>query len=344
MVRASLGLDHCNDLMVPQLTIEIGKPIKKIVCGGNHTLLLFEDGELQGCGDSTMGQLGDPSIRGWHSIFKGKLILDVACGWEFTVVIGSDNKVYSSGVGSKGELGLGDSHLKCSSFRKVMEIPEGYNGKLYASLQNCVLVLRKDDHCQVYGWGSNTKEQLGKPKSRRITQPTLIYESKLKLVEHVAMGKHFMIYLDKRQTIFSTQGSLPEEFLLKDWLDRPNVSVSCMWTSIHISYEGKIYSFGNDRYKQLFHNDQIGDTLKIQSFTTGSEHGILALTDNQVYCWGWGEHGNCGSGSTAIPITAINNLSNITSDLALLPLSLTSLHKNIRLFGGCATTWVVVDF
>ncbi|CAB4255306.1 similar to Saccharomyces cerevisiae YAL020C ATS1 Protein required, with Elongator complex, Kti11p, and Kti12p, for modification of wobble nucleosides in tRNA [Maudiozyma barnettii] len=355
-----LGLGHADDIIVPQLTLSLDVDkdvtVKKVACGGNHTLLLLSNGNVYECGSNAMGQLCDDSqietVPKWSKLDMNN-IKDIACGWEFTVVLDILNNVWIRGYGPKGELGLGSNTTKITTFQKIMNVPENSNCKLFTSFQNCaLLVQRPEGGSVVYGWGSNTKCQLMNPKSKSVFTPTIIYESDSQQIVQVAMGKNFLLLIDNEGRIVSTRGAIPESFQLDEWKDKKGLEVYTMWSSIHIYYENKIYSFGFGIHGQIFDNDYFQSTVmnkhtsKLIAINTGSEHGMLVVQDDiisgfTVYCWGWGEHGNCGrvkeEQSDDKPV--INDYSNLSSKANEI-MHVDSVMPS-TVFGGCASTWIV---
>lgn len=338
----SLGLSHSEDIIVPQLSFEDdkGRDVAKIACGGNHTVLLLRDGSAFGCGDNSQGQLG---AAGKYSDYQSWTRLeqdarDVACGWAFTVIINQDNEVLSRGVGEKGELGIGILK-RVDRFTKIMRVNAG--SKVFASFQNCSLIEPKSSGgSRVYGWGSNTKCQLTEPKSRVVASPIVAYESDSVVVSHAAMGKDFMVLVDVHGQIVHTSGNLPLDFVVDRWKSCLGLQVLCMWTSVHvISPQDGIHSYGNGRHGQLYNRSEWPDAVDVKQFALGSEHGVVLSKHNTVACWGWGEHGNCGRLTKNGGI--INDYSNVVSPLNKLPLpdGLTFT----KVFGGCATTWMVAE-
>ncbi|SMN21477.1 similar to Saccharomyces cerevisiae YAL020C ATS1 Protein required, with Elongator complex, Kti11p, and Kti12p, for modification of wobble nucleosides in tRNA [Maudiozyma saulgeensis] len=355
-----LGLGHADDIIVPQLSLSLdvckGVTVKKIACGGNHTLLLLSNGDVYECGSNAMGQLSnDPQVETVPKWIKldMKNIKDISCGWEFTVLMDVSNNVWIRGYGPKGELGLGDNITKISTFQNVMSLPQDYKCELFTSFQNCtLLVQRPDGGSMVYGWGSNTKCQLLTPKSKSIFVPTIIHENDSQQIAQVAMGKNFLLLIDDRGAIVSARGAIPESFHLDEWKDKKGLEVYTMWSSIHIHYQSKIYSFGFGVHGQMFDNDYFKKTVmntttsKLIEINTGSEHGMLVVQDDKipgftVYCWGWGEHGNCGrvKEEQSDDKSIINDYSNLSSKANEI------IHLNSvtppAVFGGCASTWVV---
>lgn len=336
MVNTNLGLPHCEDVIVPQetLVLEKGQCVSRIACGGNHTVLLLDDGTALACGDSKQGQLGGlEQWEGWKVLLRG--VRDVTCGWEFTVVINEQNELLSRGTGPKGELGLG-SMRRAEEFTKIMDVNR--ESRVFASLQNCTVVVpTREGGSKVYGWGSNTKCQLLEPKSRIVDRPVLIYESTETIIEYPALGRDFIVLVDTHGRIVYASGSLPFGFSLQDWSSYSDLQVQCMWTSIHIwSSKQGIYSYGNGNHGQLFRREEWCPASEISQVAAGSEHGVLLKYNNQVACWGWGEHGNCGR-LYKDNHSILNDYSNVISPLC----DVFQAREPCDLFAGCATTWIV---
>ncbi|KAH3902886.1 Ats1p SCDLUD_000481 [Saccharomycodes ludwigii] len=242
MENINLGLNHDNDLNHPtttftscfgnqlcnsithnktctkcfilnkidfKLTLEHknAKP-RKVVCGGNHSFILFDTGLLFACGDNNEGQCGicSPSstvLKTWTFIRDD--VLDITCGWEFTVIatllnnscesstidiVNNTTKkicIKSCGVGLKGELGYGMEIKKSKKLNRdwldVMEInvhPENYKNsiqtiiKLYGSLNNVLVYDGINDVW--YGWGANRKNQLlvDNTGAKNLYKPTVL--------------------------------------------------------------------------------------------------------------------------------------------------------------------------
>ncbi|QEU62457.1 Ats1 [Kluyveromyces lactis] len=334
--NGQLGVGHDEDLMLPQLSFQSdGVGIKKVSCGGNHSLLLLEDGSLYWCGDNSSGQCASSDIKislEWIPI-PGKF-LDVACGWEVTIVIDEDGWVKTRGRGDKGELGV--PRLKHSTewldlFR--CENPKG--SRCYATFQHCVVVVPE----KIYGWGNNRKLQVCDVSALKIIEePKVIYEGDTSGIE-IALGKDFTCVLSRNENKLMIKGSLAKE--LPEVISRLShdfgsiTKIDSMWSSLHILIgERKLISIGRGSHGQFLEERLPSGTL---DFVTGSEHGIVSTADMKVYCWGWGEHGNCGSLSKT-KTNPINDKSNTISPLNMIG----KYEKVVSIYGGCATTWFVL--
>ncbi|AJO96283.1 Ats1p [Saccharomyces cerevisiae YJM1355] len=322
--QRQLGLGHDEDMDTPQRSVpgDDGAIVRKIACGGNHSVMLTNDGNLVGCGDNRRGELDSAQalrqVHDWRPVEVPAPVVDVACGWDTTVIVDADGRVWQRGGG-------------CYEFTQ-QHVPLNSNDEriaVYGCFQNFVVV----QGTRVYGWGSNTKCQLQEPKSRSLKEPVLVYDTGSVAVDYVAMGKDFMVIVDEGGRIVHASGRLPTGFELKQQQKRHNLVVLCMWTSIHLwnARLNTVESFGRGTHSQLFPQERLD--FPIVGVATGSEHGIL-ITANQegkshcynVYCWGWGEHGNCGPQNGSQP-----------------GLQLVGQYSGKpRVFGGCATTWIVL--
>ncbi|AMD18851.1 HBL051Wp [Eremothecium sinecaudum] len=323
-----LGIGHFKDVMVPHLTFEsVIKPIK-VACGGNHSLVLMEDGQLWATGDGRQGQFAmddAKSLFNWIQI--PGTFEDVACGWDYSVVIDTFGNVLTSGAGLNGELGLGS--IKCAyQWRRVTTCLNSSRA-IYSSFQNVVL----RDGNKLFGWGPNRKGQLIEPKSKGFDSPRLIYEGKD--ITQVTMGKDFVAIIDSGKLVIS--GTMRDRIndIIRDISSEEIIKIAAMWSSLHIWTKREIFSYGNGNYGQMFIWERPSNMTHLN---TGSEHGMMSLADGRVYCWGWGEHGNCGSSAKLLEETSpYNDKSNIISPLNCV---LETDEKIIWLQGGCATSWI----
>lgn len=350
--------------------------LQKIACGGNHTVILLRDGGILMTGNNESGQLlgniNCKSIDRWTkpddtwtfghqegSKVTGQsennnnnieYVVDVTCGWDFTMVMTSLNKVYIRGQGLKGELGAGPDILQSSKFIEVFHSDDLTDKiQIFSSFQNCVILVtnRVNGYSKVYGWGSNIKCQLWSPKCKSVFEPSLIYETQDHVIDYVSMGKDFMVYVDANGSIVHTTGNLPKTFNLELWRNRINLTVLSMWSSIHIIQKTptfNISSYGFNMHNQLLTNDDVTG-LKVNTVALGSEHGIMICDEDDkisVRCWGWGEHGNCGSLQKNKSII-INDRSNESSLLNEVMSISKGNESRVDVFGGCANTWIVIS-
>lgn len=303
----------CKFLINNTITEQLPLKVIKIRCGGNHTLVLLANGNVFSCGDNESGQCGFPfdeeSIHVFKKVNHYCSWKDITCGWEFSVLINENDEIYVCGLGLKGELGLGKTTLKTELTKLPISIPVT---EIKSSLNHIIIKSDKE----FYGWGNSRKGQLIESKS-------IIWEPK-----KLSFDGDIIDYdLTKDTTVLQTPTKLISLGKSDFNIDSPVDSFKLMWSSIHYMINGELKSQGNNSHGQIYTHG-FNDT--ITKFTVGSEHGIVDI-NNDIYCWGWGEHGNCGHSSSP-------NHNQITFD------KLNQIYKGptFLLQGGCASTWLVI--
>lgn len=287
------------------------KPVR-VAGGGNHTVVLFDNGDVYGAGDNSSGQLGLGDAKN-YSKFQ-KIPLDrcklVLCGWEFSVFVTENDEIYTCGRGGKGELGMGTK--KEALLENVASISDIVD--LRSSLSHTVI--RTKDN-QLYGWGTSRKGELGHVGGAKfIDTPTKLDFSLPSDWKFYAVGRNRTVFLHDKVIINSQE----EHEFPSDVISAAH-SLRSMWTSVHIATDSQIFSHGNNSHGQL-----CSQQVPFTAMETGSEHGLLVTTDRRVLAWGWGEHGNCGRQDGPSVVYDMNCI--FTGDAVMVA-------------GGCATTWVV---
>ncbi|KAG7662560.1 ATS1 [[Candida] subhashii] len=304
------------------------KPIK-IACGGNHTLILFENGDIYSTGENQYGQCGLPKCGNIKLLTKipGNWI-DCCCGWEFSILIDDKREVYVCGNGLKGELGLG-KEIRQSELCFSFAIPTDSNFEIKASIHH--VILRIDNI--LMGWGNCRKGQLGiidekKPsilwQPRELNFPNIIIR---KGTTKFTLGREFTCISNEDRISIFGKHSIELDSDVSDVLE-----IGSMWSSLHILLKNNtIRSFGNNSHGQLY--PTVSD-FKVDEMVIGSEHGLVN-SSNTVYSWGWGEHGNCGiqqQGQSNADEVTFNYLNPVYTDSS----------EVVLVAAGCATSWVVI--
>lgn len=313
---------------------------KQFALGGNHTLILFENGEVYASGNNEYGQcgvLGPPTLQKFTKI-PGNWNL-IAAGWEFSILVDTCGHLYSCGNGPKGELGRGKDQprgetLKIASCGEFTEVQASINH-----------VIARTSTGELYGWGNCRKGQMGPVATITKGKPVACLWEPMKLLiscPQYAMGHDRTILIEKHRVkvIGKNAEEMDNELEIR--------KSRAMWSSVHtgVSTENGmlIHSTGNNLHGQLFEYLAPG---KIIDFEVGSEHGVVLLEDNTVHAWGWGEHGNCGKQATKECGTHRANhcgeqkAKDVT--FAYLNQIYTGSGKVCLLACGCATTWVVTE-
>lgn len=305
------------------VTTTLPSMVQKVVCGGNHSMVLLLSGELYSCGDNTYGQcgiynetLGTPAHVEVFTRVPGAW-KNAACGWEFSVLLDASDQVFVCGLGLKGELGLG----KLTTRTNLVNLGSA-SGLGIADIKTSInLVLCRGTNGVFYGWGDSKKGQL--TEKQIFHEPQRIEFSVSEVIDY-QITKNCVVLATKHQlhSIGKTTEELPSGIPV-----RSMEYFRAMWSSIHYKQAQTIVSIGNSKHGQKFNGDLNTQDFK---FEVGSEHGLVYIRD-ELYAWGWGEHGNCGvskqPGHDQIIFSELNHI--YTGHIQLIA-------------GGCATSWVVV--
>ena len=134
--------------------------IKEIYLGGEHTIILKNDGTLWGCGRNIEGQLclGDTTYR---STFKqittnANNIKSIYCGYYYILIVKNDDTLWGCGDNRFGQLDLGDTKDRTTFTQSAVNIHDMksiYCGSSY------VLMLKSD--YTLWGCGWNERGSLG---------------------------------------------------------------------------------------------------------------------------------------------------------------------------------------
>jgi alpha-tubulin suppressor-like RCC1 family protein len=115
-LNANGQLGH-NDLVTRRFPIEVRLPVDstvvKVACGRYHSLILFSNGEVYGCGLNKCGQLGlgdGKAVMGDIKVLMKlplKDIRDIDAGHEHSIACDSSGRMYTWGSPVFGQLGHG---------------------------------------------------------------------------------------------------------------------------------------------------------------------------------------------------------------------------------------------
>jgi alpha-tubulin suppressor-like RCC1 family protein len=248
-------------------------PIKQVVMGYVHAIVLSADGRLYGCGRNAAGQLGLGEKIKECNFFRpltiskesNVRIKKVAAGREHTVVLSEDGQLYGCGSNYIGQLGLEKNRAKYYSFT-LMTIPRlpSSSIKQVSAGRICTVVLLENG--QLYGCGDNTQGQLNcNPNDydwfsifSRLNIPDLGQDIKIKQV--VTGGDYTLILY--------TNGAL----------------YGCGDNSV-----GQLGSVGGRCFPtfRLITIPDMGDA-QIQQVTAGGGHTLVLLDDGRLYgCGGY---------------------------------------------------------
>lgn len=340
----SIGLEAGGDVEV-----------RKIVAGGNHTLLLTGDGRVFTAGRFMADndwKKADACIvfeersHAW-SFTSNNRITDVAATWQASFVVVGGKAIWVCGTGAKGELGMGPDvqHVMDGGMRKVFEVSQeaGDGDAEIIAIEACmahVVVLLSNG--QLYGWGSCRKGQLGEDykKDKILWVPTRIYSGSDDVhrlpfpPQKVLVGRDYTVFqrIGEKLVVWGDTKSFAPEDLEKPIRDGDEVTSG--WSSIHIVSSRpatrSVQSVGKNDHGQL----APANLPAIRMLAVGSEHCVAITEANTVIAWGWGEHGNCGE-----QLDPKGNVAGRCNEIPLPGLDNKLVARTVA--AGCATSFVV---
>ena len=147
------------------------KKIRQVICGGYHSFIIKESGELFAFGYNKYGQLGlsDNEDRNIPTLLmQDNTIRQIVCGAYHSFILKESGKLFAFGYNYHGQLGLGDMRnrnistllTKDKKIRQV--ICGGY----------CSFILKESN--QLFIFGSNAYGQLGLADNNNRNTPTLL--------------------------------------------------------------------------------------------------------------------------------------------------------------------------
>ncbi|KAK0722547.1 regulator of chromosome condensation 1/beta-lactamase-inhibitor protein II [Lasiosphaeria miniovina] len=357
-----LGIGHKEDVSVPKQVLfddddadRHPSSLKRIIAGGNHTLLLTGTGDIFWAGDSSTGACGKvtaaraalpskfrpvnlslPAAQGQQESAAFKVHL-AAATWEASVVTrldehGRNTKVYSFGSGLKGELGLGSFIFRTPIPAEIPNFPPPGTEiiDLSACMGHVVAVLSNGE---AWGWGNGRKGQLGTSETF-IHSPQMIDGVGFRVAKAVCGREFTCLVGDSASGDIAVLGS--DKWGVKSGAPSRLVGwkeVAASWGNVFVlSEDGSVTSWGRNEHGQL----APANIPRTKSIAVGSEHVLALSKDGQVTAWGWGEHGNCGPLDSADKAKGQHNV--IASSKFIPP------GSEITAIGaGCATSWVAIE-
>jgi protein ATS1 len=334
-----LGVGHTDDLSKPAPTSVAHDAahgrLTQLAAGGNHTLMLCEDGTVKATGNNLDGRCGIKDFQQTASFINVELPLhgddrplnvrQIAATWSSTIILCEDGYLYVCGTGNSGELGLGTAIENAPTWNRIPSFPP--NGtdiiRLAASMAHIVVVLSNGE---VYGWGKGRKGQLGEPM-QDVWSPRRIDGFDI-LATKAVCGKDFTV-------IVGGPGSNHLKVLGSDRFGAstgsPNmindcIGVSASWCSIYVlTNSGEIIAWGRSDRGQL----PPLELPQLKALAAGSEHCLALTRAGKLLAWGWGEHGNCG-----LPTDDRGNVKGRWNEIEV-------PGRVTRIFTGCATSFVL---
>ncbi|CDQ73133.1 unnamed protein product [Oncorhynchus mykiss] len=243
---------------------------EEISCGGDHTAVITGHGRLFMFGSNTWGQLGlgseiNVNINKPTAVkaLKSEKVKFASCGRDHTIVCTWSGRVYGAGSNQEGQLGLGHCD-DTNTFHLLHPFSDHAPIKMLAAGCNTSAALTEDG--RLFMWGDNSVGQIGLGTESYTSEP-----------RDVMVGQ-------------------------------PVAWVSCGYHhSAFVTVDGDLYTFGESGSGRLgVFPDQLANhrvPQRVESIqdpviqvSCGGEHTV-ALTKDNVYAFGRGQHGQLGHGT-----------------------------------------------
>ncbi|XP_017562150.1 secretion-regulating guanine nucleotide exchange factor isoform X1 [Pygocentrus nattereri] len=290
--KGQLGLGHISDVTNFQhCPLPGNQTVQQVSCGWDFTILLTDNGHVLACGSNAFGQLG-VSAEIKHTaeplLIKSlsEPVISVATGLRHALAVTGSGGVHQWGTGlsAQAKRALNPQpvpvHLACKEPHLVPGLDQVTCQKVVAgSAHSACLTVAGD----IFLWGSNKYGQLCNKESF-LPLPTALDGSLLKGERVCAIHSGWTHLIAQTETgrVFTwgraSYGQLGRRGQTND-VTSPESDASLADSSSEISLPSEV--------KTLNGATQIA---------CGSEHN-LAVVGNQVFSWGWNEHGMCGHGS-----------------------------------------------
>ena len=280
---------------------------------------------------------------------KGKKIVEINSG-STLIARDEEGKVYTWGYNYNGELGDGMTGVGYRNFRAIpmciSDLENDLKGKKIVEIHSDNAIIARDVEGKIYTWGENYEGQLGNGTTKSSNIPICIsdLENDLKGKKIVEINSdRTIIARDEEGKIYTwgenyygqlgngtmESSSIPVciSDLENDLKGKKIVEINRDNTIIARDEEGKIYTWGENRYGQLgngtmenssipvcindLNNDLKGK--KIVEILDYTDTTMIALDEEgKIYTWGENYYGKLGNGtmeSSSTPV-CISDLEN----------------------------------
>jgi len=274
-----------------------------LASGGEHNLVLREDGTLWAWGGNSFGQLGNGTfIDSERPIYIMSNIEYIAAGMYFSVAIDNENNLWAWGHNFWGQLGNGDTsrrthNIPVKTVENITSIATGYAHVLALNIDNELLV-----------WGYNANGQLGLGEERRY----IVYEpvplTLMQNVEYISAGHEHSLAITLGGQLYAwgvnSAGQLGDGTQVTRFSPVPIVSSvqSVSGGGAHtlaIKTDGSLWAWGFNTHHQIGNNSILQQTepfpireeYRFSSVSAGIRHSLAICVEGNIFSWGDNQFG-----------------------------------------------------
>ncbi|XP_049820942.1 probable E3 ubiquitin-protein ligase HERC4 isoform X2 [Aethina tumida] len=236
--------------------------IVHVACGATHSLALNNWGQVLSWGSDYHGQLGQQiggeNSQGTPRIIKAlaaHTVVQIACGQRHSVALTNSGEILTWGANNFGQLGLGTMTAQ-EPLPTVVRSLSGVPMSHISCGANHTLVISKSG--AVFGWGKNTKGQLGINDVDNKKFPQQLRTLRNLRVKYISCGEEFSMFLTSDGGVFTCgagmygqlgHGTSSNEILPRQVVELMGsviTQVSCgrQHSLALVPSRGRVYSFG----------------------------------------------------------------------------------------------------
>ncbi|XP_018560806.1 probable E3 ubiquitin-protein ligase HERC4 isoform X2 [Anoplophora glabripennis] len=235
--------------------------ITHVACGSMHSMALNQWGQVYSWGSDYHGQLGldiGENIQATPKFVRALgtyHILQICCGQRHSLALANSGEILAWGANNFGQLGLGNlssSEVKPKVIHSLTGIPVAF----IACGANHSFAISKSG--AVYGWGKNTRGQLGLNDTNNKMFPTQLRTLRNIRVRYIACGEEFSTFLTMDGGVFTCgagmfgqlgHGSNTNEILPRQVVELMGSTITQIASGRQHSLalvpsRGRVYSFG----------------------------------------------------------------------------------------------------
>ena len=300
-----LGDGTTENRCTPVAVTNLGGKATAITAGGFHTCAILQGGQVRCWGWNMLGQLGDGTIRTSLTpvsvVNLGGEALSIASGFAHTCAVLTDGRIRCWGWNKYGQLGDGTNWTRRTP-TDVVNL--GGRAKSVVAGEGHTCALLEDGRVRCWGW--NMSSQLGDGSTQDRYTPVDVFG-----------------------------------------LDGKVTSISTTWGHTCALFEnGQVRCWGWNGYGQIGNgitrHKSVPVTVinldgHIEDISAGHSHACALVEGEGVYCWGWNEHGQLGTGRATFTSTTPVKVVNLDRTTTAVVVGL--MHSCALLTDGSVRCW-----
>jgi len=313
-----LGVGSTTDISTPYASDFVwGPSVKAIACGAAHTLIQYEDNNVQAAGYNGDGELGNGTNT--NSVYfynTGLYARSIAAGEWHSLAVGLNGKVFAWGYNGYGELGTGDTNDRYVP----TQIPVATDVKAVSGGGYHTLVLEADG--KALATGDNVNGQLG--DGTTTTRLNLVPVKNATFIGSISAGDSHSILLKPFTRSLATGYNDFGQLGVGSTVSQENkpvpiktgssiIAVSAGpsgWHTLLLRADGTVWACGDNQFGELGNGTTtnsftpievlgpggVGYLKNIIAVAAGNFHSMALAADGTVYTWGRNSHGQLGTG------------------------------------------------